>query len=226
MKVFIQARMTSSRLPGKVLINIRKDENTLDIMLNKLKEIYPLKNIIILTSKQYKDNNIVNYCKKKNIKVFRGPLNNVGLRYFLALINHSTKYFMRLSADSPLIDTRIILKLKNFKDLKKYDIISNVCPRSFPKGQSVEIVSSKVYKENFKFFKKNDLEHVTSFFYKNKKKFKIKNFTNKINLSMETIALDTNKDLIKIKSLFSDFKDCNQYSFNKILNCVKKYEKN
>ena len=43
---------------------------------------------------------------------------------------------------------------------------------------------------------------------------------------METIALDTNKDLIKIKSLFSDFKDCNQYSFNKILNCVKKYEKN
>ena len=70
MKVFVQARMTSSRLPGKVLINIRKDENTLDIMLNKLKEIYPLKNIIILTSKQYKDNNIVNYCKKKTLKYF------------------------------------------------------------------------------------------------------------------------------------------------------------
>ena len=70
MKVFIQARMTSSRLPGKVLINIRKDENTLDIMINKLKKVFPLKNIIILTSKQYKDNNIVNYCKKKTLKYF------------------------------------------------------------------------------------------------------------------------------------------------------------
>jgi len=62
--------MTSSRLPGKVLINIRKDENTLDIMINKLKKVFPLKNIIILTSKQYKDNNIVNYCKKKTLKYF------------------------------------------------------------------------------------------------------------------------------------------------------------
>jgi len=135
---------------------------------------------------------------------------------------------MRLSADSPLIDKKIILKLKNFKNLKKYDIITNVCPRSFPKGQSVEIVSTKIYEENFKFFEKNDLEHVTSFFYKNKEKFRIKNFKNEINFSSHSVALDTKKDLLKIKKLFLDFKDCHEYSFKKILNCMKKlkYEKN
>jgi spore coat polysaccharide biosynthesis protein SpsF len=228
MKVFIQARMSSSRLPGKVLTNISNDENTLDLIIGKLKKIFSIKNIVILTSKQRRDDKIAEYCKKKNINIFRGPLNNVGLRYFLALKNCSVKYFMRLSADSPLIDKKIILKLKNFKNLKKYDIITNVCPRSFPKGQSVEIVSTKIYEENFKFFEKNDLEHVTSFFYKNKEKFRIKNFKNEINFSSHSVALDTKKDLLKIKKLFLDFKDCHEYSFKKILNCMKKlkYEKN
>lgn len=214
--------MTSSRLPGKVLINIKNNENTLDLMINKLKKIFVSKNIIVMTSTQLKDNNIVNYCKKNKIKVFRGPLNNVALRYYLALKKFSTKYFMRLSADSPLIDKRIIFKLKNFKDLKKYDIITNVCPRTFPKGQSVEILNSEIFKNNFKYFRKNDLEHVTSFFYKNKKKFKLKNFKNRVNFAKETTALDTKKDLDKIKFLLKNIKNCDEYSFNKILNYSKR----
>ena len=170
----------------------------------------------------------LNIVKKKKINIFRGPLNNVGLRYLLALKKYSTKYFMRLSADSPLIDKNIILRLKNFKGKKKYDIITNVCPRSFPKGQSVEIVCSKSFKENYKFFGKKDLEHVTSFFYRNKAKFKIKNFKNRANLSNHSIAIDTKKDLLQIKKLFLYFKDCHKYSFRKILKCIEKlrYEKN
>lgn len=228
MKVFIQARMTSNRLPGKVLINIKDKKNTLDMIIDKLKTIFLVKNIVVLTSKQRRDNEIVKYCKKKKINIFRGPLNNVGLRYFLALKKYSTKYFMRLSADSPLIDKRLILRLKNFNNKKKYDIITNVCPRSFPKGQSVEILSSKSFKENYKFFGKKDLEHVTSFFYRNKAKFKIKNFKNRENLDNYSIALDTKKDLLQIKKLFLHFKDCHKYSFRKIIKCKEKlrYEKN
>ena len=133
---------------------------------------------------------------------------------------------MRLSADSPLIDKNIILRLKNFND-KKYDIITNVCP-IFSKGQSVEILCSKSFKENFKFFEKKDLEHVTSFFYRNKAKFKIKNFKNSENFNNHSIALDTKKDLLQIKKLFFHFKDCHEYSFRKILKCKEKlrYEKN
>lgn len=228
MKVFIQARMTSSRLPGKVLINIQKEKNTLDIIVDKLKRIFFHRDIIILTSKESMDNEIAKYCRIKKINIFRGPLKNVGLRYFLALKKNSTDYFMRLSADSPLIDKNIIMKLKNFKSLRKYDIVTNVCPRSFPKGQSVEIISSKVYRENFKSFKKKDLEHVTSYFYKNKKKFKIKNFKNKVNLSRKTVALDNKKDLVRIKKLFINFKNCQKYSVAKILRCMEKirYETN
>ena len=65
MKVFIQARMTSHRLPGKVLINIKDKKNTLDMIIDKLKTIFLAKNIIVLTSKQRRDNEIVKYCKKK-----------------------------------------------------------------------------------------------------------------------------------------------------------------
>ena len=70
MKVFIQARMTSHRLPGKVLINIKDKKNTLDMIIDKLKTIFLAKNIIVLTSKQRRDNEIVKYCKKKKLIFF------------------------------------------------------------------------------------------------------------------------------------------------------------
>ena len=65
MKVFIQARMASNRLPGKVLTNIKDKKNTLDMIIDKIKTIFIIKNIIVLTSKQQIDNEIVKYCKKK-----------------------------------------------------------------------------------------------------------------------------------------------------------------
>ena len=77
---------------------------------------------------------------------------------------------MRLSADSPLIDKNIILRLKNFND--KNMILYKCMPEIFSKGQSVEILCGKSFKENFKFSEKKDLEHVTSFFIETKQSLK------------------------------------------------------
>ena len=115
------------------------------------------------------------------------------------------KYFIRISGDSPLIDKSIINKMiKILKESNnRYDLITNIFPRSFPKGQSVEIIKTSIIEKNIHKFNKIDKEHVTNYFYKNYRYFKIKNFSlkkkhNKINLSV-----DTKQDLKRILNKFN-----------------------
>ena len=82
MKVFIQARTSSSRLPGKVLKNIIDEKHTLDLIISKLLKLFSKKRLVILTSNDKSDDLIQNYCKEKKINYFRGSLKNVSRRFF------------------------------------------------------------------------------------------------------------------------------------------------
>ena len=103
-----------------------------------------------------------------------------------------------------MIDPKLIDKvIKISKKTKGYDIITNVFPRTFPKGQSVEVIKTFTLKKNLKKFSKVDKEHVTKFFYKNSKKFNIKNFVlNKKNKEVK-MSIDTKKDLKVILKKFN-----------------------
>ena len=81
--IIIQARMGSSRLPNKVLLKY-KNLSILDILINRLKNTRLIDKIIIATTNKKKDIKIVNYCKKNNIKYFRGSETDVLSRYYLA----------------------------------------------------------------------------------------------------------------------------------------------
>ena len=88
--------------------------------------------------------------------------------------------------------------VRQFKALKKVDIFTNVFPRIFPKGQSVEIIKTKILKDNLKKMSDIEKEHVTQFFYKNSKKFHIKNLRlnkTKNNFIKLKFAIDTKRDL-------------------------------
>jgi|TARA_Y100000389_G_C17467230_1_gene526763 spore coat polysaccharide biosynthesis protein SpsF len=202
MKVFIQARMSSTRLPKKVFINIIKKKHTLDLIIEKLLKIFKKKELVVLTSQSKSDDPIKRYCNKKKVRYFRGSLSNVSKRFLNALEKNKCKYFLRISADSPLIDVRLIKTfLKNVKG-NKYDIVTNVCPRTFPRGQSFEIINTQTYINNFQKFKtKKDFEHVTNFFYNFRRNFRIKNIRSKKNYSKFSLALDTKDDLSKIKRI-------------------------
>ena len=153
-----------------------------------------LKNIIICTSKNKTDDSIARLCKKKKIKFFRGNLNNVYLRYIQTINKFKIKSFIRINGDSPLINYQIINKA--FKIFKKqnYQIVTNVFPRSYPIGQSVEIISSDLFKKVYKKLNKNDKEHIFKYFYRNYKKFNIYNIKNKNNMSKTNLSINTLKD--------------------------------
>ena len=106
----IQARMGSKRLPGKVLMKIGKD-NILNKLILSVKKVIGISDIIIATTLNREDNKIINYCKKNKINYFRGSTSNVASRFYKILTLKDSKYFIRLNADSPFLDYRIIKKL-------------------------------------------------------------------------------------------------------------------
>ena len=103
----------------------------------------------------------------KRIEVFRGSLRNVYGRFCKAIQYYQPDWIMRLSADSPFIPSLLIDEIANIPR-ESVDIVTNIFPRSFPKGHSVEILRSKIMIEaQPRIFLRKDKEHVTSYFYRN-----------------------------------------------------------
>jgi spore coat polysaccharide biosynthesis protein SpsF len=199
MIVFIQARSNSKRFDKKVLKIIYGLPLIIHVV-NNVKKSKSVKDIIVATSKNSSDNNLIKLLKNFKIRFFRGELENVVLRFVRLAMKIKCKYFMRISGDSPLIDNKIIeYAIKIHKKNKNFDIITNVFPRTFPKGQSVEIIKVQILKDYINKMSKSDLEHVTRYFYKNSSKFKIKNFKSKNKKKVMKLSVDTISDFIKIK---------------------------
>ena len=170
------------------------------MILNALKS-KKVSKLLIATSNNRSDDELVNFLKK-NFNVFRGSLSNVADRLLKAAQINNSKYFIRISGDSPLIDYKIIDRaIKIFKkDKKNKDLITNVFPRTFPSGQSVEIIKTKILKENLSKMSKSEKEHVTTFFYKYFKRFRIINFKNFSKFKKkDKMSLDFRSDLPRIK---------------------------
>ena len=212
MLAIIQARFNSKRFRGKILHPIYGKPLIFHV-ISKVKKAKGIKKVIVATSKNKTDDILVKLLKKHKIKYFRGELNNVAKRSLNAAKKFNSEYFVRISADSPLIDFKIIdlaiNKLKKEKS-KNYDIITNTFPRSFPKGQSVEIIKTTILERYLDKMNKLDLEHITRYFYRNSKNFLIKNFKLNSKKSFIKLAVDTKSDLKRIiakinKSEFKNF---------------------
>ena len=211
MLVVVQARSNSIRFPKKILHKIY-GKTLIEHVILKINKSKNISNIVVATSSCKSDDSLVNILKKNKILYFRGGLKNVAKRLLSVAEKYNKKYFIRINADSPLIDFRLIdrsIKILKNSFKKKYDIITNVFPRSFPSGQSVEIIRTTTLKKNIKKMNKLELEHVTPFFYKNYQKFLIKNFSTEKKLINIKLSIDTKKDLhlilksIKKKEFFN-----------------------
>jgi spore coat polysaccharide biosynthesis protein SpsF (cytidylyltransferase family) len=209
--VIIQARTSSRRFKNKILYSFY-GKKLIQHVFEKIRKCRKVE-IIVSTSTNKEDDKLVKFLIDKKIKYFRGSLNNVAKRLYDTAISEKKGFFLRISGDSPLIDFRLINKSINiFKKNKRFDLITNIFPRTFPSGQSVEIIKTSALGKNLKFFSRLDKEHVTRYFYRNSPKFKIKNFANKKKTSIKKLSIDTLDELKKILKTFTKKKFLN-YSY-------------
>jgi len=191
----VQARSNSRRFPKKVLANL-VNKPVIQHVVDRLKKSKYIKKIIVATSSNSSDDELVKFLKNIKCNIFRGSLNNVAKRFLEASKNEI--FFLRISGDSPLIDPKIVdrmIKIKKKKKFLNYDIITNIFPKTFPNGQSVEIVKREIIKKNLYKMSKDEKEHVTKFFYKNYDNFKIKNYTTKRKYRYTNLVVDYRNDL-------------------------------
>jgi spore coat polysaccharide biosynthesis protein SpsF (cytidylyltransferase family) len=200
--VIIPVRLNSERLKKKILKKIG-DYTVIGILLKRLQYLPLNIDIIFSISKDKSSLRLIKFCKLKKLKFYVGSKNNVALRVLNTANKFKVTDIIRINGDSPLTDLKSILTFLKKYQLCKCDLLTNIFPRSFPKGMSIEIFKKKILEKNIRKFDKKNKEHVTSFFYQNKNKFKIKNIKSRYNYSKFSFAIDERKDIFLLKKIIS-----------------------
>jgi len=200
----IQARMSSTRLPGKVLKKI-KGKTLLEILIERLKHSKKIDKIMIATSNNAKDLAIVKLAKKINIPYFIGDENDVLDRFYQAAKKFKADIIVRVTGDCPFHDPKLVDDIINFylvnKD--KYDYVSNVDPPTFPDGLDLWVFPFKTLKRAWKKAKlQSEREHVCPYIWKNPHLFRIGHFESKIDYSHLRWTVDDATDFEFIKNIF------------------------
>ena len=187
--IYIQARMSSNRYPGKVLAPLW-GVPVIKHLVDRANAVKAINQVIVLTSIESSDDPLVAYLETLGVAYYRGSLENVFLRFKEATYHYPSDYFVRLCADSPLIHPGLIDYAIGCID-DQIDLISNVFSRTFPYGQAVELIKTSL----FNAVKIADLtayeqEHVMPYFYNQTKKFSILSFDYSANESHKKMCID------------------------------------
>jgi spore coat polysaccharide biosynthesis protein SpsF len=213
----VQARASSTRLPLKVLKELpyASGITVLQQVIRRLKKSEKLDNIIIATTIDSEDDEIIRIAEKEQVQYFRGSKNDVLSRYYLAAEQNNIDYIVRVTSDCPCIDPKVVDAIIEKHLGTNSDFTSNVLRRTFPHGLDTEVISfetlQKVHLEAKQAFER---EHVCSYIYKtNPKAFKICNFE-----SSETyhapeirVTLDTKADYTLLCAVFDFLYADNEY---------------
>ena len=205
----IQARMGSTRLPGKVLKEIL-GKPMLAYMIERVQRSKYIDKVVIATTLSANDDQLFSYCKTQNWNVFRGSENDVLDRYYQTALPEKADVVVRLTADCPLIDHRVVDDVVgNFLD-NSFDYVSNINPPTYPDGLDTEVFSfvslQKAWKQANEHY---DREHVTPYI-RRSEEFKRSNIRNAVDLSDERWTVDDPEDLTLVRTIFEALYPQNQ----------------
>ena len=221
----IQARMSSTRLPGKVLKKI-KGKTLLEILIDRLKHSKKIDKIIIATTDNKKDLAIVKLAKKINCPYFVGDENDVLDRFYQTAKKFKANIIVRISSVCPFQDPKLVDKMVDFylKNKEKFDYVSNVDPPTFPDGLDLWVFPFRTLERAWKEAKlKSEREHVCPYIWKNPHLFRIGHFESKINYSYLRWTVDEATDFEFVKNIYERLYQKGKIFYMKdVLNLLKK----
>lgn len=197
----VQARMSSVRCPGKVLRPLA-GRPLLDHLLHRLARARAIDAIVVATSDQVSDDPVAAFCADVGVAIHRGDLHDVAGRLAAAARSVGAEVLVRVSGDSPLLDPRIVDEAVRLFDPARHDLVSNVFPRSFPVGQSVEVIDRGVLEAALAEMERPDQrEHVTPLFYERPERYRIGVLRHDPDLSSLRMTVDTEDDARRMDDL-------------------------
>ena len=169
--IIIQARMGSSRLPGKVLFKI-SDRPLLEHVVKRLDGIQGQVKVVVATTTEVKDNEIANYCERLNVICFRGSENDVLARYYECALQYNFDHIVRLTADNPFTDLIELKRLIEFHEIQDNDYSHSF--GQMPIGVGAEVFSfSALERSHHEGHAPNHREHVNDYIEEQNSSFKI-----------------------------------------------------
>jgi spore coat polysaccharide biosynthesis protein SpsF len=200
-RVFIQARMSSRRFPGKVLAPFRGApliQSVLHAVAGSLPEIP----IVVATTVHPSDDPLAAYVATLGVPVFRGPLERVFDRFLGCVDAHPCRWILRVNADSPLLGPATLQPVVGHAGDPGLDLVTTTFPRTFPRGQNAELISVAAMRSiDPAAMTADDQEHVTRFFYRHPERFKIRNVeSGDPALAEQSFAIDTLEDLHRLEA--------------------------
>ena len=209
----IQARMGSSRLSGKIMLQACK-KPLLQHMIERIKFTETVDKIVVATSINKNDDVIEDFCKENKILCFRGSENDVLSRYKMASDMTHADIIVRLTSDTPLLNHTILDEVVKTYTKNNYDYVSNCLPlpRTYPDGINVEVFSKKILDEMYHNAKKpSEREHVSLYVVMQPKKYKLYRVDYLKDVSHYRFNLDYELDYQLIKEIFGNLYYKNQH---------------
>lgn len=212
----IQARMGSTRFPGKILMEI-DGKPLLQYQIDRIKESLLLDRIVVATSTVRRDDVIEEFCIKNDINCFRGSENDVLNRYYNCARKFNASIVVRLTADCPLIDPKIIDETISLFLESKVDFAANTAPPEtsmYPEGVDVEVFSYHALSRAERECENSlDREHVTLYFWRYNENFSTIQLKRDTDVSKYRITIDYAEDFAVMEFLISELKRQNKYGY-------------
>lgn len=223
----IQARMGSSRLPGKVLKDIGGKPMLYRVFV-RARRAQTLGRVILATTQDKSDDLVAAYCREQGFPVYRGDPLDVLDRYYQAACLFGVRTIVRLTGDCPLIDPgEIDRTVRAFQD-QKVDFAANRLPppwqRTTPIGMDTEVVTFEALERAwYEARQKHHREHVMPYFYEEPGRFKMLLVNHEPDLGRLRLTVDTPEDLILVRKIYDTFGNSDCFSLREIVDLLDRY---
>lgn len=198
----LQARVSSTRLPGKVLRPVL-GEPMLARQIERVRRAQAMDRLIVATSTAADDDAIAALCGRLNVDCFRGSLDDVLDRFYHAAVPHQPSHVVRLTGDCPLVDWIIVDRAIAACCEGRFDYVSNALQPTWPDGLDVEVMTFaalEVAWHNARL--PSEREHVTPFIYKNPERFRLYGMINDRDLSAHRWTVDEPADFTFVTAVY------------------------
>jgi len=218
----IQARMGSTRLPGKVMAEIA-GKPVLWHVVYRVRQAQQVDEVVVATTDKAADQAIIDFASAEGILVFRGSEEDVLDRYYQAAKWIGADVVVRITADCPLIDPQIIDRVIAHYLNGNFDCVSNTHPPTYPDGLDVEVFSFDALEKAWKEARRlSEREHVTPYIWKNLDKFRLSNVENTEDLSHLRWTVDEPQDLEFVRAVYNHL-GRELFNMFDVLNLLKKH---